>query len=74
MTMPAGSREHTIADYVAVIRRYKWVIIVAALVVPTVAYVVSAREAKVFRATADVLADPAGPREHDHRASYAKAR
>jgi len=55
MTTHAGSREQTIADYLSVVRRYKWVIIVAALVAPTVAYVLSAREAKVFRATADVL-------------------
>ena len=55
MTTHSAFREQTIADYLSVIRRYKWVIIVAALVVPTVAYVLSAREAKVFRATADVL-------------------
>jgi tyrosine-protein kinase len=55
MTTPPVSREQTIADYLSVIRRHKWVIIVAVLVVPTVAYVVSARESKVFRATADVL-------------------
>lgn len=50
-----GAREQTIADYLAVLRRYKWVILVAVLVVPTVAYAMSARESKVFRATADVL-------------------
>jgi capsular exopolysaccharide synthesis family protein len=55
MTMQHGAREQTIADYLAVVRRYKWVILVAVLVVPTVAYVMSAREPKVFRATADVL-------------------
>jgi capsular exopolysaccharide synthesis family protein len=55
MTMQPGTREQTIADYLAVVRRFKWVIIVAALVVPTVAYVMSAREPKVFRATSDVL-------------------
>ena len=43
-----NAREQTIADYLAVVRRYKWVIIVAVLVVPTVAYVMSAREPKVF--------------------------
>ena len=53
--MQSRSREQTIADYLAVIRRYKWVIIVAVLVVPAAAYVKSAREPKVFRATADVL-------------------
>jgi capsular exopolysaccharide synthesis family protein len=50
-----GGREHTIADYVAVVRRYKWVIIVVALVVPIVAYVLTVQESKRFRATSDVL-------------------
>ena len=55
MTTQTATREQTIADYLAVVRRYKWLIIIAVLVVPSVAYVMSAREAKVFRATADVL-------------------
>jgi capsular exopolysaccharide synthesis family protein len=55
MTMPAGSREQTIADYLSVIRRHKWVIIVAVLVVPAVAYTMSSQTPKLFRATSDVL-------------------
>src|SRR5262245_6930378 len=58
MSSPSGTREQTIADYFAIVRRYKWVIIVAVLVVPSVAYFLSAREAKVFRAKADVLLNP----------------
>ena len=53
--MQQGAREQTIADYLGVVRRYKWVIIAAALVVPTVAYVMSARSPKVFQASSDVL-------------------
>ena len=53
--MASGSREQTITDYLAVIRRHKWVIIVAVLVVPTVAYVMSSSTPKLFRATSDVL-------------------
>ncbi len=55
MTTQTATREQTIADYLAVVRRFKWLIIIAVLVVPSVAYVMSTREAKVFRATADVL-------------------
>jgi capsular exopolysaccharide synthesis family protein len=55
MSTPSGTREQTVADYFAVVRRYKWVIIVAVLVVPAVAYFMSARESKVYRDTADVL-------------------
>ena len=53
-----GTRDQTIADYLAVVRRYKWVIIVAVVLVPAVAYFVSAREDKVFRAKAEVLLNP----------------
>ena len=53
--MQQGAREQTIADYLGVVRRYKWVIIAAALVVPTVAYFMSARSPKVFQASSDVL-------------------
>jgi capsular exopolysaccharide synthesis family protein len=55
MTMQPGTRDHTITDYFSVVRRYKWVIILAVLVVPTVAYFVSSRESKVYRASAEVL-------------------
>ena len=55
MTTPSGTREQTISDYLAVVRRYKWVILIAVLVVPTVAYFMSAREPKVYRDKAEVL-------------------
>lgn len=51
----ATHREQTLSDYLAVLRRYKWLILVTALVVPIAAYTMSARQAKVYRATADVL-------------------
>ena len=53
--MSQGVREQTIADYVAILRRYKWVIVAAAVALPTVAYLMSAREPKVYRATSEVL-------------------
>jgi polysaccharide biosynthesis transport protein len=55
MTMQQGAREQTIADYLGVVRRFKWVIIAAALVVPTVAYFMSSRSPKIFQASSDVL-------------------
>lgn len=51
----SGNREQTIADYLAVVRRYKWLILLTALVVPVVAYLVSAQQPKVFRASSEVL-------------------
>lgn len=49
------SRQQTITDYLSVIRRYKWAILVTFLLVPTVAYTMSARKNEVFRAQAEVL-------------------
>lgn len=56
--MGQGARDQTIADYFAIVRRYKWVIVAAVVVLPTVAYLMSARESKVFRATSEVLLQP----------------
>jgi len=53
--MEERAREQTIADYFVVVRRYKWIILAAALVVPIAAYFLSAQQAKVYRATSDVL-------------------
>ncbi|MFO7571061.1 MAG: P-loop NTPase [Gaiellaceae bacterium] len=56
MTMDAqGHREQTLSDYLAVVLRYKWLILAIALIVPTVAYTMSARQTKMYRATSDVL-------------------
>lgn len=55
MTMQQGPREQTFADYLAVVRRYKWLILVTALVVPFAAYLWSSQQTKVYRATSDVL-------------------
>ena len=50
-----ANREQTLADYLAVVRRYSWLVVLTALVVPLVAYIVSAQQPKVFRATSEVL-------------------
>ena len=50
-----GPREQTFADYLVVVRRYKWLILAAALIVPFFAYIWSSQEANVYRATSDVL-------------------
>jgi polysaccharide biosynthesis transport protein len=50
-----GRSEQTFADYLEVLRRYKWLILVAATVVPLVAYVMTARQPNVYRATSEVL-------------------
>lgn len=50
-----GPREQTFNDYIAVIRRYKWLILATALIVPFGAYFWSSQQTKVYRATSDVL-------------------
>ena len=70
--MQPGSREQTIADYLAVVRRYKWVILVAVLVVPAVAYAMSARDAEDLPGDRRRAPQPSGPRNDDHRDSDAE--
>lgn len=55
MTTPSTRRELNLADYLAIARRYKWLIIVTAILVPAVAYGVSIQQPKVFSASSDVL-------------------
>jgi capsular exopolysaccharide synthesis family protein len=55
MTPVGQAHEQTLADYFAVVRRYKWVIVAFAIVVPVAALVISTQQAKVYEATADVL-------------------
>ncbi|MDH4346237.1 MAG: polysaccharide biosynthesis tyrosine autokinase [Thermoleophilia bacterium] len=45
----------TLADYLAVVRRHKWVILITTIIVPLTAYFVSAQQAKVFSASSEVL-------------------
>jgi tyrosine-protein kinase len=47
-------REQTIGDYIGVVLRYKWLILVAAILVPVAAYVYSAHKPKIFDASAEV--------------------
>ena len=50
-----GHTEQALADYLAVIRRYMWTIVMIAVVVPVSAYIVSSRQTKVYSATSKVL-------------------
>lgn len=47
-------QEKTLADYLEIVRRYKWLIVVTAVVVPLVAYLVSAQQPKVYQGTSEV--------------------
>jgi polysaccharide biosynthesis transport protein len=56
--MTTGDRKHgALEDFLTVVRRYKWFVIVATLVVPLTAFVYSTTQKKVFRATSEVLLD-----------------
>ena len=55
MTDQQRQRDPTIADYLTIVRRYKWLIAVTALIVPVVAFAFSVQQDKVYRASADVL-------------------
>jgi polysaccharide biosynthesis transport protein len=47
--------EQTLWDYVAVLRQHKWVILLAVVLVPVVAYTMSARQEKRYSAASEVL-------------------
>ena len=49
------SRQRTLADYLAIIRRRKWVALVPLLLVPIVAYAYSSQQQAIYAASADVL-------------------
>src|ERR671911_2973385 len=55
MSVQQGPREQTFADYLSVVRRYKWLIILSAVLVPLIAYLWSSQQDKVYRATSEVL-------------------
>jgi tyrosine-protein kinase len=50
-----SGRPRSLAEYLAIIRRRKWVAIVPLLVVPLVAYIYSSQQTKVYAASSEVL-------------------
>jgi tyrosine-protein kinase len=48
-------RQRTLADYVAIVKRRKWVAIIPVLLVPLVAYLYSSQQAATYEASAEVL-------------------
>jgi Mrp family chromosome partitioning ATPase/capsular polysaccharide biosynthesis protein len=54
--MDAQGQEHsTLRDYLQVLRRRKWIVLTAVVVVPVAAYLFSAQQQSKYRATAEVL-------------------
>ena len=49
------ARQRTLADYLAILRRRKWIALVPILLVPIAAYLYSAQQPKVYGASAEVL-------------------
>ncbi len=72
--MQHGPQEQTFADYLAVVRRYKWLILVAALVVPVAAYVCVVTADEGVSRGLRRAAQPTGPRIDPHRYSDAEHR
>ena len=55
--MVTGTSHHgasSLSDYVRIVRRRIWIVIVCAILVPTVAYALSARQPAVYQASAEV--------------------
>jgi Mrp family chromosome partitioning ATPase len=54
--MDAPAQEHSsLRDYLQVLRRRKWIVLTAVVVVPVAAYLFSAQQQSKYRATAEVL-------------------
>lgn len=47
--------DKTLAEYLSVVRRYAWIILIMVVVAPTTAYLVSSQRPEVFSASSDVL-------------------
>jgi succinoglycan biosynthesis transport protein ExoP len=59
MTTPDHpSPQRTLTDYLAIIRRRKWVVVVPLLLVPIVAYLYSSQQPAAFAASSEVLLSP----------------
>ena len=53
----SNNRPTTLADYLAVLRRRKWLAILPVVIATVAAYVISSRSSPVYRATSQVLVD-----------------
>ena len=51
----ASGRGTTLRDYLRVLRRRKWIILQAVVIVPAVAVALSLRQQAMYRATSEVL-------------------
>ena len=47
--------ELTLSDYLAILRRHKWVIVLSTLILPIVAFTLSSQQSKVYSASSEVL-------------------
>ena len=57
MTDASKDRPTTVADYLAILRRRKWIVLLPALIAGLSAFFVSSSQEPLYRATADVLVD-----------------
>ena len=68
MTATIESDTVTPHDYLRVIRRRKWMVVLAALLVPLAVVAFSLQQQRLYEASADVLLEFAEPRRHFSRA------
>jgi succinoglycan biosynthesis transport protein ExoP len=59
MTEAFSNRPTTVADYLAIIRRRKWIVLLPPLAAAVAAYLLSAGQSPLYRASADVLVNRA---------------
>ena len=58
MTEAFSNRPTTVADYLAILRRRKWIVLVPPIVAASAAFALSTAQSPLYRATAQVLVNP----------------
>src|SRR6185437_12208929 len=58
MTEAFSNRPTTVADYLAILRRRKWIVLVPPVVAASAAFALSTAQSPLYRASAQVLVNP----------------
>jgi len=61
MTEAFSNRPTTVADYLAILRRRKWIVLVPPVVAASAAFALSTSQSPLYRASAEVLVNPPTP-------------
>jgi Mrp family chromosome partitioning ATPase/capsular polysaccharide biosynthesis protein len=61
MTEAFSSRPASLADYLAIVRRHVWIVVIPLVLAPVMAFLISSRQTPQYRASAEILVKRADP-------------